>query len=452
MNMLASTVKMDKSLLDLPSKARAPAKPAAKEKLSFAQLVNSTKQAREKSFSKEQNNNKVNQSKGTADNQKVENQKLHKLIDFLKENRQDLPIPAEVSPEEVEAIINLLMGELDLLEVDELDADIIAYLNEKLALIGLSDNHSDSSLVKNNNSNIPASQQAEEEEIVLANPRANSANRLVGNNNEAEPRLTVVTKEAKTESSNKMVIPNLTSENNPKNNSNSTDVKKLIDLEMGKFNHQKVTANNTTNNTRDNQLTTEQPSINSPDNETANQNLNRFELSNIRNDNRMVLINDKPVEVKEVIDQIVRKAELVLRQNASEIRINLKPEFLGKMTIKIAVEQGIVTARFLTENMQVKHLLESNLNTLRQALESQGIKVERTEVNVQLNNGGMFDGSETNQDWELAQENSSNYQHNLDIADLEDNIENYELDDLEENLAGLDYYQLPEETTLSFVI
>ncbi len=97
---------------------------------------------------------------------------------------------------------------------------------------------------------------------------------------------------------------------------------------------------------------------------------------------------------REVIAQIVQKAELLLTNKLSEVKIDLKPEFLGRLTIKVMVEEGVVTARFIAENQQVKHMLESNLNTLRQNLESQGIRVERAEVSVQLNNGGMFDGSE----------------------------------------------------------
>ncbi|SHG58226.1 hook-length control protein FliK [Thermosyntropha lipolytica DSM 11003] len=101
-----------------------------------------------------------------------------------------------------------------------------------------------------------------------------------------------------------------------------------------------------------------------------------------------------PVNEKEVFAQIVRKAELLVKQNLSEMKIELKPEFLGKMTIKIAVEEGAVTARFIAENLRVKQMLESNIAALRQSLENQGLRVEKTEVNVQLNNGGMFDGSE----------------------------------------------------------
>lgn len=99
-----------------------------------------------------------------------------------------------------------------------------------------------------------------------------------------------------------------------------------------------------------------------------------------------------PIDLKNIIDQVVQKAELLVKNNSSEMKIQLQPEFLGKMTIKIAMEDGLLTARFITDNNQVKHLLDNNLASLRQSLEAQGIKVERTEVNVQLDSGGTFGG------------------------------------------------------------
>ncbi len=75
---------------------------------------------------------------------------------------------------------------------------------------------------------------------------------------------------------------------------------------------------------------------------------------------------------------------------------------MGKMIIKIAVEDGLVTAKFITESQHVKQLLEANLGSLRQNLESQGLRVDRTEVNVQLDNGGSFHGNDSGrqQMWE----------------------------------------------------
>lgn len=104
------------------------------------------------------------------------------------------------------------------------------------------------------------------------------------------------------------------------------------------------------------------------------------------------LTGKTPVDVKSIIDQMVQKAELTVKANSSEMKIQLEPEFLGKMTIKIALEDGLLTARFTTDNHQVKHLLENNMASLRQSLEAQGIKVEKTEVNVQLEHGGDFGG------------------------------------------------------------
>lgn len=227
-------------------------------------------------------------------------------------------------------------------------------------------------------------------------------------------------------------------------NQSQTDIKKLIGSEINRINGVKPTT--TSNST----LMTEQPVLN--EEETPSTNLTKLEQLNTKTDTRVFQtnVNNRPVEVKEVIDQIVKKAELLIKQNASEIKINLKPEFLGKMTIKIAVEEGIVTARFLTENLQVKHLLESNLNTLRQSLESQGIRVEKTEVNVQLNNGGMFDGSENGREsrWERP-EYLVNYQPKESDEEIFNFSEDISITD-DEVITG--YSEPHEEGALSFLI
>jgi Flagellar hook-length control protein len=81
----------------------------------------------------------------------------------------------------------------------------------------------------------------------------------------------------------------------------------------------------------------------------------------------------------------------MIKDNSSEMTLHLKPDFMGKMTIKIAVDEaGTVTAHFSTSSQQVKNVLEQNMQTLRLTLEAQGIKVDRTEVNVQLDSGGMM--------------------------------------------------------------
>lgn len=119
------------------------------------------------------------------------------------------------------------------------------------------------------------------------------------------------------------------------------------------------------------------------------------------------------LEGRELVDQVVKKMQLLQRPNLSEMRIQLKPEVLGKMMVKIMVEEGVVTARFLTDNHQVRQLLEANMGLLRQNLEASGLKVDRTEVNVALDNGRNFDQQERQQAlWQQpdSQQNSASEQ------------------------------------------
>lgn len=113
------------------------------------------------------------------------------------------------------------------------------------------------------------------------------------------------------------------------------------------------------------------------------------------------------VSPEETLEQIIKNVELVSKQASSEMKIQLKPEFLGKMMIQIVVNDGVVTARFTTESQHVKQVLEANMNSLKQTLEANGLRVERTEVNVQLDNGGNFNNSSEGNRQQLWQQMAS---------------------------------------------
>lgn len=85
---------------------------------------------------------------------------------------------------------------------------------------------------------------------------------------------------------------------------------------------------------------------------------------------------------QEVIRQIVEQVELIRKPGANELSVQLKPEFLGKVNLRLTIEDGLVSAKFIAENPQVKQMLESNLAQLKQSLEEQGLKFNRLEVGV----------------------------------------------------------------------
>lgn len=83
-----------------------------------------------------------------------------------------------------------------------------------------------------------------------------------------------------------------------------------------------------------------------------------------------------------IFKQIVNSSQLLVGRDHSEIRLQLRPEFLGKVSLEIAVEHGIVKAEIAAENQQVKQLIEANLGNLKQSLTNQGLKVDQLVVNL----------------------------------------------------------------------
>lgn len=83
-----------------------------------------------------------------------------------------------------------------------------------------------------------------------------------------------------------------------------------------------------------------------------------------------------------LLNRIAGKVEVLAQSNKNEIRMQLSPEALGNLFIKLSMEKGALTARVFTENYQVKELLESNLNQLKINLSEKGIAVSSLEVSV----------------------------------------------------------------------
>lgn len=84
----------------------------------------------------------------------------------------------------------------------------------------------------------------------------------------------------------------------------------------------------------------------------------------------------------ELMKQVVDQAKVFVDENRSEMVMQLKPDSLGKLTLKLVTENGIVAAKFVAENQQVKQVLESNMQTLKDSLEKQGMSVQSVSVSV----------------------------------------------------------------------
>lgn len=87
-----------------------------------------------------------------------------------------------------------------------------------------------------------------------------------------------------------------------------------------------------------------------------------------------------------VINQISDKMYNAVRNGVTEVRVQLRPESLGDVTVKIRIEGDIVTAKIQVENQQVKAIVENNFQSLKDSLSQHNLQTGSLEVNVQ--NGG----------------------------------------------------------------
>ncbi len=128
---------------------------------------------------------------------------------------------------------------------------------------------------------------------------------------------------------------------------------------------------------------------------------------------------EQPTPEYDIQTQIIEKAKLIKTNEDTQMVIKLKPEHLGDLTLKVTVENGVVSASFHSENAQVRTMLESSLMQLKQELSNQGIKVDNVSVYA-----GLGDLMSNGQEGQYNQQQSSKFRNQkIDLADFEDEVD-----------------------------
>ena len=91
------------------------------------------------------------------------------------------------------------------------------------------------------------------------------------------------------------------------------------------------------------------------------------------------------IDKKQVFEQIVEKAKLVVDENRQEIRIRLKPDLLGELVLKMEMEDKGILAKVMVDNYRTKELIETNLFLLKEEMKENGLEIKTFEVFVGTN-------------------------------------------------------------------
>jgi len=125
------------------------------------------------------------------------------------------------------------------------------------------------------------------------------------------------------------------------------------------------------------------------------------------------------VETQNIMNQIMDYMKIQLNAETSTLEMQLQPESLGTLQIRISAREGIMTAQFTTASESVKVALESQMVQLQQQFEEQNIKVEAIEVTVQTHQfeSALQQGEAKEQQ---SEDGKKNRVRKIDLNQLED--------------------------------
>lgn len=85
---------------------------------------------------------------------------------------------------------------------------------------------------------------------------------------------------------------------------------------------------------------------------------------------------------QEIANQILDFIRTEVKEDLTQIEMQLTPATLGSIQISVANKNGMMTANFVAESESARAAIENQMVVLRESLEQQGVKVEAIEVSV----------------------------------------------------------------------
>lgn len=120
-------------------------------------------------------------------------------------------------------------------------------------------------------------------------------------------------------------------------------------------------------------------------------------------------------QLREIANQIIDRIKVTITADQSSMELQLNPENLGKVNLTVQSKNGIMTAQFVVQNEISKEAIESQMQTLRETLSGQGLKVEAIEVTV-ANYSFNPEGQENSQNQTASQKDHEGKKITLEEA------------------------------------
>ena len=140
----------------------------------------------------------------------------------------------------------------------------------------------------------------------------------------------------------------------------------------------------------------------------------------------------KTMNLPNILNQMNNKINFNAIKQGNKITMQLEPEFLGKIQMKVGVENGAVTAKILAESNQVKDLLNGNLIKLKSTLEQKGIEIDQFDVSVGYQEEELAEQENSQQQFLFKQQQERNKLNNFSLQSEEGQVSTTEQQEIDE--------------------
>lgn len=126
--------------------------------------------------------------------------------------------------------------------------------------------------------------------------------------------------------------------------------------------------------------------------------------------------------MRQIVEQIVRQVKIRVLPETTRMELQLNPASLGRVSLQVSHSGGVSTAVMAVENQIAKEALESQMITLKQSFEEQGLKVSSVEVTV--SEFGLDQGQENTGERQNESAGKRNFREDAGKEAMEESFEN----------------------------
>lgn len=101
------------------------------------------------------------------------------------------------------------------------------------------------------------------------------------------------------------------------------------------------------------------------------------------------------IDKDDILSQVYDRIKVFSEDGSSELHVNLKPDQLGEVSIKLVMEKGIINARVTVDNPEIKSIMQGSIPEIKEHLQKQDINISNLSVYVGTDRGESDGGGDS---------------------------------------------------------